>query len=234
MSALREDVQLAGAVVAAHLDVKTGAALDPLLITVSTDNESRRGVFVDSDLRRKLIGIIVIDLVGGIDQNTEIRNDIFMVEFRIGLVGLLTVPCDGHRGKVPSGGKPENAHFIGIDFPLFSLVSDHSDRTVQILEWRVVLFEFIAAWDPIFQKPGGHADGIEPLADLFPFVRVGENVVAAPGADNEGGPVRFRSRIPGQSRLADVGNDLDLEVSFELKILFGKLEVSSTGNTFGP
>src|SRR5690606_28288300 len=66
------------------------------------------------------------------------------------------------------------------------------------------------------------------------LVGIGEDVVAAAGADDDGGAVRVFRRIDREGGDADVREDLDLVVAFQFDGLVGQLQAGFAGHAPGP
>ena len=117
-----------------------------------------------------------------------------MVFDRVG--GIRRSPVEsggGSGGEVPAGGKAHDADASGIDLPFRGVRAGRAQSTLGIQKRHVRT----SPWKAVTEDDAGNAVPVEPLGDPVPFRPHDQSAITSPGADYDGGSVRFGRRVDG-------------------------------------
>ena len=152
--------------------------------------------------------------VAGVDDEGEVGTGAGLVR---GLAGAFEVGVVAKNyGEVSSGREAEDADAVGIDVPLGGVGTGDAHGLLRVFEVGGVFGVVVREGDAVLDQNAGHADGVEPGADLGAFEVVGKDAVTSSGKDEDGrSSVRRGRRIDGEAWLADVSEMHQLLSGYE-------------------
>jgi hypothetical protein len=176
--------------------------------------EGRRRVRGGVDAMGELVKGWSVREVAGVDDEGEVGAGAGLVR---GLAGTLEVGVVAEdHSEMRAGGEAEDADAVGIDVPLGGVGAGDAHGLLRVFEVSRVLGIVIGEGNAILDQHAGHADGVEPRADLGAFEVIGEDAIASAGEDEDGcAGVRRGGRVDGERRFADVGEMHQLLSSYE-------------------
>lgn len=204
VAALGEDVQLGWNLCLLQcLEVDQGVLfVDGIVFGL----EQERGWCVRGgiDAAGQLVERWCIGQIAGIDDEREVGAGTGLVGRLAGAFIVGVIAEDG--GEVGSGGEAEDADAVRVDVPLGGVGAGDAHGLLRVFEIGSVFGIVVGEGDTIFDQNAGHADGVEPGADLGAFEIVGKDAITSTGKDEDGcASVRRGGRVDGKGRLADVG-----------------------------
>lgn len=156
-------------------------------IVLGHDQKSGGGLRRGGHLGRNAVLVVLEAEVAGVDEHGEVRTQGLVVSVVDAGVGALRGLGEG-GGEVASGGESQGPDAFGVETPARTMIPKESHGSLGILQRCRVSGAVGSGGHPVFEQGAGDAQIIQPGADFGAFQIEGENVVASPGADQDGGP----------------------------------------------
>ena len=172
------------------------------------------------------------DKVAGVDEDSEIgfgRDSVGIVDFP---VGAFLWTSAGDRGEMSARRKAENADAFGIDVPFGGVLTNEAHGALCVLERGGVFLDAHAAGDAVFEENGSEPHFVKAFADLRAFEIECEDVISAPGTDENGTTVGFvfGRRVESDSWVTDVA---EADEAFPSDFVLGVLRHVAFGFELG-
>jgi len=174
-------------------------------IILSLDDERRRGLSADVDIRVGREVLISEGEVAGINDDGEVRAATQLVSGINGIVKTLIEVGAERSGKMAAGGEAENADALRVNVPIGSMGADNSESPLGILEGSRGFGIGPGIGHAVLEQDASDARGVEPVTHFGAFKVDGQDVVTASGKDYNGGAgVVARGRVESEGRRGNV------------------------------
>ena len=152
-------------------------------------------------------------------------------------VGAAVELCGGQGGQVSAGREAQHADALRVDVERGTMGAHVADGALEVFEGRLVGRSALTLGHAILEQHGRDAQIVEPEAGLVALQVVGQEVVPAARADDDGrsGGKLLRGLIDGDGGLADVRDAQHVSTghAVAIRISFFGHGVGAAGHAFG-
>jgi len=137
--------------------------------------------------------------------------------------------------KVRSSGEAQDTDALRIDLPLGCMSARDAHRLLRVFEIGGILRIMRSEGNAVLHQNAGHADRVQPRADLGAFEVVGEDFIGTAGKDEDRstGVLCCFGTIKSERRLADVGQMHQRLACDKAAVRFGDVPLRAPGIGLG-